>query len=140
MVIRRTLSRFAGMALLVAAIGCSAASPAEVAPYRDVLVSCSTVSEKLEFNQEFFGDTGGRIYCHGGEWITTSEASMGAGHSALVTRLMSTGVCKSMGTEQSGGVPFGAQTVPLKDHRPFECEEDWESVGATVVGSRTVAA
>jgi Tol biopolymer transport system component len=32
MVIRRTLSRLAGMALLVAAIGCSAASPAEVAP------------------------------------------------------------------------------------------------------------
>ena len=32
MVTRRTLSRLAGMALLVAAIGCSAASPAEVAP------------------------------------------------------------------------------------------------------------
>ena len=32
MVIRRTLSRLAGIALLVAAIGCSATSPAEVAP------------------------------------------------------------------------------------------------------------
>ena len=49
-------------------------------PYRDVMISCDTVSEQFEVRLQQLSESSGRVQCHGGEWIETSHAvSMSGG-------------------------------------------------------------